>query len=280
MKKLFFVFLMILIPLFAQDTTIIMPGYLNIKPFTAYILEPRMGFVFKTNVNELRLDIGASRDLLWYKPDWNQTYSFGVDFFTYSLLRKEKDFHFPVDAIDYLFGVNFGYKNDNTNESGVRFRISHISTHMVDGHIDNYRNYDSTKPLTWRNGIPAKVYSREFFELIYYYFLHNLRVYGGMTYVFHIDPSYLGDKLFHFGFDYYFKDLITKNIHLYVAHNLKIHKVNAWKGDNNFQLGIKFGKLNENNFSISWCYYKGLNFHGQYYKYNDEYNGININFNF
>ena len=39
----------------------------------------------------------------------NSKLSFGADLFTYTLLRSQSDFHFPVDAVDYLFGVNFGY---------------------------------------------------------------------------------------------------------------------------------------------------------------------------
>lgn len=265
--------------LFGKDTLIYFPKELNIHPFTANILEPRMGFMFKNNVNELRLDIGNSQDLIWYIYDQDKIISFGADFFTYSLLRKEKDFHFPVDAIDYLFGVNFGFKNIlDDNDNGLRFRISHISTHMVDGHVDNYRNYDSTKPLKWRNNIPAKVYSREFIELTYYYFFSNLKTYLGYTYVFHIDPTYLGRNIFNVGFEYFMNDGIAYEINLFIAYNIKIHKVDYWKGDNNLQIGVKFGNSKSKGFSVYWCYYNGYNFHGQYHKYLDNYNGIGINF--
>ncbi len=33
-----------------------------------------------------------------------------MDFFTFSNLRSEDNFKFPVDAIDYMFGVNFNLK--------------------------------------------------------------------------------------------------------------------------------------------------------------------------
>ncbi len=272
------IFLVMISFLFANDTLIFFPKELNIQPFTANILEPRMGFMFKNNVNELRLDIGSSQDLLWYQFD-KKTLSFGADFFTYSLLRKEKDFHFPVDAIDYLFGVNFGLKNlIEGQDNGLRFRISHISTHMVDGHVDNYRDFDSTKPLKWRNNIPAKVYSREFIELIYYYFFSNLKLYAGYTYVFHIDPTYLGRNIYNAGFEYYYNDLLMKDMNLFVAYNIKIHKVDYWKGDNNLEIGLKLGNYKNKGVAIYWCYYNGYNFHGQYHKYLDNYNGIGINF--
>ena len=78
--------------------------------------------------------------------------------FTYTLLRGETDFHFPVDAVDYLFGVNFGYKNnfEKNKEFGARLRISHISAHFVDGHFDGSTG-------NWRDGQIPRVFSREFF---------------------------------------------------------------------------------------------------------------------
>ena len=112
---------------FSQSSKEWFPDKLNIQPFTANVIEPKVGFEFLLAKSEIRLNVGTSRDF-YNVSDENSALSFGADFFTYSLLRSEKDFHFPVDAIDYLFGLNAGYKiKDKDKEYGLRFRLSHIS---------------------------------------------------------------------------------------------------------------------------------------------------------
>ena len=70
-------------------------------PTESSIIEARTGVTKYTNNDLLELDIGATIDIVGLKKK-NTTYSFGVDFFTYSNLRSEDNFKFPVDAIDYL----------------------------------------------------------------------------------------------------------------------------------------------------------------------------------
>jgi len=78
------------------------PSGLNIKPFEANMLEPKAGFSFMSD-HRLRLDISTSQD--FYKEEsGNSIFSFGGDLFTFTRLRSESNFHFPVEAIDYLFG--------------------------------------------------------------------------------------------------------------------------------------------------------------------------------
>ena len=77
---------------------------LNIQPFTANILEPKAGFLFSMDNNKLRLDISTSRDIVkWYDDD--ETISIGADLFTFTRLRSTDNFKFPVETIDYLFGL-------------------------------------------------------------------------------------------------------------------------------------------------------------------------------
>ena len=118
--------------LYSQTTTEWFPSDLNIQSFTANFLEPRNGFMFALDDNQLRLNIGTSRDVVQVITG-TENISLGVDFFTYTRLRGEDNFKFPVETIDYLFGLNAGYKiNDSNKEMGVRFRFSHISAHLVD----------------------------------------------------------------------------------------------------------------------------------------------------
>jgi hypothetical protein len=86
--------------------------------------------IFITWKSQLRLDIGTSRDI-YRRHCEDKIISFGADFFTYTRLRGEKEFHFPVETIDYLFGINAGFKKSKPDsEYGFRFRLSHISAHL------------------------------------------------------------------------------------------------------------------------------------------------------
>ncbi len=154
---------------FAQTTNEWFPADLNIQPFVAHFLEPKTGFQYLFEIEKVRIDIGTSQDIIHWKQDY-QTFSFGADFFTYTRARSESDFKFPVETIDYLFGINGGYKyKTEKKEWGARLRFSHISAHLVDGYYDS-------ETQTWLDNRQPFVYSREFFELIGYY-----KIYGVQT---------------------------------------------------------------------------------------------------
>jgi len=270
-KKLFYLItLLALTTIKAQNSNELFTGNLTIQPFIANTLEPKLGFLFHSSENELRLDIGNSLDIIQVRRG-NIQYSFGADLFTYTRLRKEGDFHFPVDAVDYLFGVNFGYKmNLDKYELGARLRISHISTHMVDGHYDNTLN-------TWKDGHPPRVYSREFFELMPYLKFNEFRIYAGLTYIFHIDPANIGKDNFQLGFDYFIPWQPVEYIHPFVAYDLKLIHLDSYTGNNCFEAGFKFGGRYGKGFSLYYQYYSGNSVHGQYYESKVAYSAIGIN---
>lgn len=248
------------------------PSELNVQPFTANILEPRLGFVFQTSGNSLRLDAGRSLDML-HLSDEKFIFSFGFDMFTYTLLRSETDFHFPVDAIDYLFGLNFSLKKiiDKNSNFGLRFRLSHISAHFADGHFD-------PRLEIWRNGRKPIVYSREFIEFLPFFEYRSLRVYSGITYVFHIDPNELGTEMYHLGFDYYSNQLF-QSVYPFIGFNLELEKLyNNFRGNNSLIIGIKLGNKNSRGLSIFYSYYSGNNFHGEYFDLAETYSAIGFNF--
>ena len=257
---------------YSQTEVKLFPNKLNIQPFTAGALEARMGVLFHVNNNELRLDIGNSMDLISISPDRETNFSVGADFFTYTLLRGEKDFHFPVDAVDYLFGVNAGYKKNlaEGEEYGARFRLSHISAHFVDGHYD-------FKNLIWRNNVNPKVYSREFLELIPFYRVKDLRVYAGMTYIFHIDPAYLGRYNYQAGFDYFLRNNVFNYITPFLAYDIKLIKINKYSADNTLNAGIKVGYPEGRGFSLYYSYYSGMSMHGEYFNFPKSYSAIGFN---
>jgi hypothetical protein len=249
------------------------PAELNIKPFEANMIEPKAGFSFMVGASRLRLDISTSQDFYLKKND-NTLLSFGGDLFTYTRLRSENDFHFPVETIDYLFGFNAGYKTLNQNdEYGLRLRLSHISAHFVDG------KYDS-KIQNWSDGDLPRVYSREFIELFPYYRYKGFRTYVGFTYLFHVTPKNSGKGIYQVGFDYYMNWLNTAIFVPYIAYDFKLNKIEAYSGNSVFTAGLKFGKTFGKGISIAYSYFSGKSVQGEYYDKLENYSAIGINLNF
>jgi len=254
----------------AQSLTTWFPSNLNIQPFTANFLEPKAGFHCLLGKSQIRLDIGTSSDIFLYKEE-SKNISFGADLFTYTRLRGEVEFHFPVEAIDYLFGINAGYKIiESQYEFGLRFRLSHISAHFVDGQFD-YSYYD------WRNGVRPRVYSREFIELFPFYRINGFRVYLGLTYLFHTTPKGLGKGIYQAGFDYYISSLFNSSITPFAAYDFKISKLDKYFGNNIISGGIKFGKYDSKGLSLLISFYSSMSIHGEYFDRYEKYTTLGIN---
>lgn len=246
------------------------PAGLNIQPFTANFLEPRAGTSYLLNEKRLRLDIGTSSDIYRIESG-NSVLSFGGDLFTFTRLRSENNFRFPVETIDYFFGLNSGYKiTEGDRQYGFRFRLSHISAHLVDGRYDSPSN-------SWRENLKPFVYSREFIEFFPFYKIGGFRTYAGLTYLFHVIPNNIGRGIYQLGFDYYFPSLISKNISPFFADDFKVSSAGKFYGNNILCGGIKFGKYDSKGFSILLSYYSGKSVHGEYYNINESYASFGIN---
>jgi hypothetical protein len=272
MRSIFLLFFALLIAFTtkAQIKEEWFPSGLNIRPFIANILEPKGGFLFMYDESRIRLDISTSQDF-YQKGTENTAFSFGGDLFTYTRLRAESDFHFPVEAIDYLFGINAGYKVFNKDdEYGFRLRLSHISAHFVDG------KYDSNKQI-WSGGDGPRVYSREFIEFMPYSSYKGLRIYLGLTYLFHVTPKNIGREIYQLGFDYYMKWIDTDIFVPYIAYDFKLNKIDVLTGNNSFTAGIKFGKAFGKGISLAYSYFSGKSIQGEYYDRQESYSAIGIN---
>lgn len=151
-------------------------------PFPAPIanpLEARIGTMVQPAEKHLRLDIGASVDLA--EPVRDSSFGWlriGTDFMTYTRLRSEGNFKFPVETTDFYFGVN-GTWRAAESPLQVRLRIAHISSHLVDGLADTSGTFVEDKPF---------VYSREFAELLVGWEFGAIRPYAGVTYVWARQP--------------------------------------------------------------------------------------------
>ena len=257
---------------FSQFKYDLFPSDLNIRPFTANFLEPKAGFLISTDNNKLRLDISTSRDIVhWY--DDKSSFSIGADVFTFTRLRSTDNFKFPVETIDYLFGFNAGYKKKNCdgNEYGIRFRLSHISAHLVDGQYN-------TQDQKWREARDPFVFSKEFIELFPYYRYENLRVYVGLTYIFHVIPKEIKKGILQVGFDYFATQFGNDFFTPFVAYDFKLNGNEKYIGNNIVSAGVKFGKWNQKGLSLYFSYMSGNSIHGEYFDVNENYASVGFNF--
>ncbi|NUN09348.1 MAG: DUF1207 domain-containing protein [Ignavibacteriaceae bacterium] len=255
----------------AQEKSKFFPDQLLISPFKANFLEPKLGFSSMIGENEIRLDIGNSRDLYHYS-DGEISYSAGADLFTFTRLSGEKEFHFPVEAVDYLFGINGGFKKAFSGYSiGVRGRLSHISAHFVDGHFDGTLG-------TWKNNRNPIVYSREFIEIIPFYETSNMRFYGGLTFLFHVVPNNIGRMIYQAGCEYTPELFEGSIIKPFLAYDFRLQQIGVSTSTNSAMLGIKFGGFNSSGVTIYLSYFSGMSVHGEYYDVREEYisSGLNI----
>lgn len=242
-----------------------LPAGLNIRPFTANLLEARAGSSYLLGTRNLELDIGASWDI--YRKNWeNKELSVGVDLFTFSRLRSENDLAFPVETIDYFFGANAGYKITKGNaQYGFRFRVSHVSAHIVDG----MRTFPD-----WRNRGVSAAYSREFVELFPFYRIDKLRLYAGLTYIFHVRPTDVGKGIYQAGFDYYAAPIFGETVIPFIAYDFKITQIGSYFENNILAAGLKFGKWNGPGFGVRISYYSGKSIHGELYDISESYASI------
>jgi len=270
MRILFSLLIFFIISLNVKAQTEWFPEDLNIQPFTAHFLEPKAGFQYLFDIKKVRIDIGTSHDFVHWKND-NKTFSIGADFFTYTRARSESNFKFPVETIDYLFGLNTGYKSSSKeNEFGFRLRLSHISAHLADGYYDYAKNY-------WLNNRKPFGYSREFFELIGYYKIYNVRIYGGVTYNIHVYPDDIKNESFQIGFDYYPEQLKTSVFIPFIAYDIRLTGTEKYSGSSIITGGLKFGEIASRGFSILITYFSGSSVHGEFYNLKEHYTTIGIN---
>ncbi len=249
------------------------------SPLLADPLEPRIAVMPWLDDDYLQLDIGTSADLIQNKRG---SFAFGIDFATYSLLGMEDNFKFPVDTIDYLFGVNFTWQqpiqNDNLpfEKLSARLRITHISAHFEDGHYDE----DAGQ---WKNeeespfGIPF-TFSREFIHLVLALSADDYRVYLGYQYLFHTIPDEISRHSFQAGAEF------SAPGNTYLAADFKLlpewddesEKTDGLHGTWSLQAGWRLTGLGMDNVRIAYNYFSGMSRHGMYFYDKERYSSFGV----
>jgi hypothetical protein len=137
----------------AQDSTVTHVDYIFAPAYDKHVwvqdpalfLEPNNFAVEKEMLDRLLwLKLGYGRDI--FEVD---RVGIGLEGIVWSRLETLSQFRFPVQTADYFFGV---YADWSDTYATWRFRVSHISSHLVDG-------ADSI------TGGASSAYSREFVEL-------------------------------------------------------------------------------------------------------------------
>ncbi len=248
----------------------LLPSSLVFRPLVAAIFEPRLGFQFQPSLQRVRLDIGYSADI-WQTSIGQQQFAersailaVGVDGFTYSRLRSEANLKFPVDAIDYMFGINTTtqWRTDADRIVSARLRLSHISAHLADGYADQAGQL-LQQPF---------VYSREFLDLVvaHEWLSPNVRLYGGGTLLFTVKelPRSVGRIIPQLGVEW----LGTIGIPVFAGYDLRVVRIeNATQPVHAFQLGTVVLGHGRSSLAVCGYYFAGYSIHGMFFDQRDEY---------
>lgn len=244
----------------------------NFRPLIANPYEARMGFMGQPSEDKLRMDIGATFDL--FKIGQNGT--FGVDMMTFTRLRSEGRFKFPVETTDYFFGINSAFLLENSPLFGdlfngveeVRIRLAHISSHLIDGYTTE--NEFITPPF---------VYSREFLEVIYKinsFSKENCQLinpYFGINYIFSKIPRNIESFELISGIEY--RKGLTDNISIEAGYNFTLKGLDdTYYGVNSGQAGILYNFTKNRAIFVGVYLYDGLSMHGMFFNQKDSYIGI------
>ncbi len=287
MKKILFFFLIIFASnTFAQESSKpaqdnfdvavkieLFPIDLLYKPNYTNPFEAKIGTQFTLNENKLQLDIGTAKDILRYYHSPNLHFGFGAEFFTWTMLKSESDFKFPVVTVDYFFGIYFSnlYRTESFTIRN-RLRVGHISAHLVDGSYDVLTN-------KWNNNLLPFVYSREFLELSTSLDYDYLRTYFGFNYLFHTIPSEEGKINFNLGSEVFIYRLEELHSTIFIGLDLKLLKGYSakYRADKNFTVGFHIGDKVQTGLRVYYQYYSGGNIHGEFSYQSDKRSSIGVN---
>ncbi len=244
--------------------------------------EARIGGSRESANSKLRLDIGASVDLLRlqmpgrYQSGRDTTeVSIGADFFTWTRLRSTASFKFPVEAVDYYFGLSAATRWGRL--WGARLRVAHISAHLVDG------DPSFTNPAQ-----QYMTYSREFADAMLAYGhtepadngvfgvgrgLLGARAYGGALAMFHSIPDTLGMVTPYAGVELCawprgeawgvrlgYESRINTELDVVAEHLARV--------------GLMLGQPGRRGLSIEFAYFRGRSHYGQHFSVMEEYTSL------
>jgi hypothetical protein len=252
-------------------------------------IEPRIGAWRESANDKLRLDIGASVPLYEFSDaDLADAYGdayrplvevvdarriiLGADFFTWTRLRSSGGFKFPVESVDYYFGVFASGIRLAAELPAVRLRVAHISAHTVDG--DSTFGTSSARYMT---------YSREFVDASFAWGTmgrvaerlsrrsFTYRPYVGAVFLFHTVPDTRRRITPYAGIEGAWSMSTTNRPTLTLAYELRLNTELAPIAEHSVTASIRTGRLDERGVSIDASYYAGRSHFGQHCAEHEEY---------
>ena len=257
-----------------------LPGRTTFGPLTAYYQEPRVGLRKEIGSSRLKLDIGATFDLLEYafSPERAENIRLGIDFFTYALTTNAEGLRLQVDAVDGFFGGHIIYQDTKPQSTlTFRLRLLHLSSHFVDGHYSN-------SLAGWIGGRDPIPYTRDFGEVLGAYAWSvgstTVMLYSGFSYATLVRPVEIKRITTLHGFEVYATTgkALGHPFNLFVADNLTFTGVPTYFGTNNLEFGVKFGGWTDRGVKLFLSYYSGLEILSQYYNLRRNHWGIGFAF--
>ena len=206
---------------------------------------------------------------------------FGADFFTWSRLRSDPNFKFPVEAIDYYFGFYGGIiVGPITSDANLlaNLRLAHISAHLVDG-----------EESFGTQGFTPFVYSREFLDLslgLYsglnqvvendslfrtFSYLGNIRANLGVRWLFHTIPDTIGTIRPYITVDGAYQIDVDLPITLRGGYEIGVNSEHETVLEHSLKFGVKFAEIDHNGVTLEGAFYHGRSPYGQYFWQMEEY---------
>lgn len=240
-------------------------------PPVAATFEPRIGANYEMAPEKLRLDIGASVDLCKLYTNQDIQIRLGADFFTYTRLRSAGRFKFPVETSDYFFGINASMMHDmgDGHHLGARLRLSHISSHMVDGYTDP----------DWQFRRDPFVYSREFVDLLAAWEMRGhsakYRIYAGASAIFSTIPDDVAKFVPQIGVDA--EQWLMRFLSVRAGIDYRMMDTDALDPALNqlaAQLGIMLYTSKDTGILLNYNFYNGKSMHGMFFRERDFYHAV------
>ncbi len=224
-------------------------------PLFANHEEPRIGIQQEIGTSRMKVAIGNALDALEYVRG-TDTIRASILFFAYALANDHRGYRLKIDAADGFFGLGFSYHTGSP--LSFRFRILHLSAHLVDGHYN-----DDTQ--SWRDGRVPFPFSRNYGELIGAYSsnlsAYPVRLYAGLSYSAIVKPREIRKWTAIAGWE-----LRTPgSTHGYIASHFFLMGTPTIIGSNTIEAGIKFGAWTGRGARLFLVYQNGWDNFGEYY---------------
>ncbi len=252
---------------FGQTGLEIFPDSKSFKSLIANMHEAKFGLTHSFVNGDLKVDIGNSTDLINYRFDSCNSLALGIEFYAYALATDYSEYRLQIDALDGFFGgyAVYSHKYDSSS-ADLRFRFTHNSAHLVDGHWDR-------KKKTWINNDIPIAFTKDNAELTFAlnkkYSGFEMRSYVLSSYAVLVRPAELKKFNFAAGTEIkipaLFGKFIGTNAGLLLAYDLSVTGLPEYVGCNSLIAGIDLDNGRGKGVLFYFSYYKGRNYFSEYY---------------